>query len=69
MSFLFKQQPEENPLETIDKLADRILSSTHLEDRRAAVLSLKGLTRDFKLVSNDQREISIYTIRTLEQEE
>ena len=35
--------------ETIEKLCDRILHSTLLEDRRAAVLGLKGLSREYQL--------------------
>ncbi|KAJ3083152.1 Vesicle-mediated ER to Golgi transport protein, partial [Quaeritorhiza haematococci] len=35
--------------ETIDKLCDRVSNSTLLEDRRAAVMGLKGLVRDWKL--------------------
>jgi len=34
--------------ETIGKLADRLSQNTLLGDRRAAVLSLKGLSRDWK---------------------
>ena len=34
--------------DTIAKLSDRLQPSTLLADRRAAVLSLKGLTRDWK---------------------
>ncbi|KAJ3317466.1 Vesicle-mediated ER to Golgi transport protein [Blyttiomyces sp. JEL0837] len=57
MDFLFsgysalrgdKGQPQTGP-ETIDKLTDRVVNSTLLEDRRAAVLGLKGLARDWKL--------------------
>ena len=33
--------------ETIEKLADCLETATLLEDRRAAVLSLKGLVRDY----------------------
>lgn len=35
-------------VETIQKITDRLTQSTLLADRRAAVLSLKGLTRDWK---------------------
>lgn len=35
--------------ETIDKLCDRMVHSTLLEDRRAAVMSLKSLSRDYRL--------------------
>lgn len=38
----------QSPTDTIAKLTDRLSPSTLLADRRAAVLSLKGLTRDCK---------------------
>lgn len=37
--------------DTIDKLCDRLLNGSQLEDRRAALLGLKGLSRDWKSVS------------------
>jgi hypothetical protein len=37
--------------ETIEKLADCLETATLLEDRRAGVLSLKGLVRDWPEVS------------------
>lgn len=37
--------------ETIDKLCDRLANATLVEDRRAALLGLKGLSRDWKAVS------------------
>lgn len=40
-------QPQ-TALETIVKLSDRLTQSTLISDRRAAVLGLKGLTRDCK---------------------
>lgn len=36
--------------DTIDKLVDRIQTSPAVEDRRTAVLGLKGLSRDWKEV-------------------
>lgn len=36
--------------ETIDKLCDRLANATLVEDRRAALLGLKGLSRDWKAV-------------------
>lgn len=36
---------------TIDKLCDRLLNSQQREDRRAALLAIKGLSRDWKSVS------------------
>ncbi|KAL5512469.1 hypothetical protein ACEPAG_3122 [Sanghuangporus baumii] len=38
----------QSPLETIQRLAGRLSPSTLLADRRAAVLSLKGLSRDWR---------------------
>ena len=38
----------QSPVDTIAKLSDRLSPSTLLADRRAAVLSLKGLARDCK---------------------
>ncbi|KAI8910647.1 p115 like vesicle tethering protein [Powellomyces hirtus] len=57
MSFLFSgysalrgdKGAEQTGAETVHKLCDRVQSSTLLEDRRAAVLGLKGLARDWKL--------------------
>ncbi|OAJ44652.1 hypothetical protein BDEG_27862 [Batrachochytrium dendrobatidis JEL423] len=43
-----KGQPQ-SPQETIDKLCDRVMNSTLLEDRRAAVQVLRGLARDWQL--------------------
>lgn len=40
-------QPQ-SPTDTIARLCDRLESATLLEDRRAAVLSLKGLARQYK---------------------
>lgn len=38
----------QSPSETISRLADRLSPSTLLADRRASVLALKGLARDWK---------------------
>ncbi|KAJ1654168.1 Vesicle-mediated ER to Golgi transport protein [Dispira simplex] len=38
----------QSPTETIHRLADRAAHSTLIEDRRAAILSLKGLSREYK---------------------
>jgi len=37
--------------DTIDKLVEKIQTSAAVEDRRTAVLGLKGLSRDWKEVS------------------
>jgi hypothetical protein len=42
-------QPQSGP-ETVDKLCDRLMNSSLLEDRRASVMGLKGLSRQFQLV-------------------
>ncbi|KAN0137791.1 Uso1 / p115 like vesicle tethering protein, head region domain containing protein [Lactarius tabidus] len=39
---------EQTPADTITRISDRLSPSTLLSDRRAAVLSLKGLARDHK---------------------
>ncbi|ORY51870.1 hypothetical protein BCR33DRAFT_655702 [Rhizoclosmatium globosum] len=55
MSFLFGAlagaQPKEQPSgpETVDKLVDRAQNATLFEDRRAAVLGLKAMARDYRL--------------------
>ncbi|KAJ1826597.1 Vesicle-mediated ER to Golgi transport protein [Coemansia sp. RSA 2599] len=41
-------QQQQSASETIQRLADRVETSTLLEDKRAAVLSLKGLSREYK---------------------
>ncbi len=42
------QGAPQSPSETISRLADRLSPSTLLADRRASVLALKGLARDWK---------------------
>lgn len=42
--------------ETIDKLVDRLANGTHVEDRRAALLGLKGLSRDWRGVCDYQAD-------------
>ena len=44
-------------VETIDKLVERIQTSPAVEDRRTAVLGLKGLSRDWKEVSGILRKV------------
>ncbi|KAJ1727002.1 Vesicle-mediated ER to Golgi transport protein [Coemansia biformis] len=39
---------QQSAAETIQRLADRVATSTLLEDKRAAVLGLKGLSREYK---------------------
>lgn len=41
-------KPVPPAVETIQKITDRLTQSSLLSDRRAAVLSLKSLTRDWK---------------------
>ncbi|KAJ9117534.1 hypothetical protein QFC22_004384 [Naganishia vaughanmartiniae] len=38
----------QNPTETIDKLVERIQTSPNVDDRRTAVLGLKGCIREYK---------------------
>ena len=42
--------PQQNGPEIVDKLCDRVVNSSLLEDRRAAVLGLKGLSKQYQLV-------------------
>jgi hypothetical protein len=42
------QQQQASVEDTLNKLADRCQQSTQLADRRAAVLALRGLSRDYK---------------------
>jgi len=55
MQFLaskFRSQPVAQPTgaELVDKYCDRATHATLIEDRRAAVLGLKGLAHEYKLV-------------------
>lgn len=52
MDFFFgsDKAAQPNPIETIEKLCDRAMTSTLLEDRRVSVISLKALAKDYKLV-------------------
>ena len=38
----------QNPHDTVTRLADRLAQSTQLEDRRAALFALRGLSRDYR---------------------
>jgi intracellular protein transport protein USO1 len=47
----FLTQPKQQaPEEIIQTLCDRLKHSTNLEDRRAAVLGLRGFSRDYQEV-------------------
>jgi hypothetical protein len=46
----------QNPTDTIDKLVERIQTAELVEDRRTAVLGLKGCTREYKEVRCERRE-------------
>jgi hypothetical protein len=52
-AFLSDKGQPQSADETIDKLADCVQHATLLEDRRAGVLSLKGLARDWTEVLAD----------------
>lgn len=43
--------------DTIDKLVEKIQTSAAVEDRRTAVLGLKGLSRDWKEVSSKSHSV------------
>lgn len=42
--------PQQSGPELVDKLCDRVVHSTLLEDRRAAVMGLKNLSKSYQLV-------------------
>lgn len=46
-----KAAPTQTGEETIEKLVSQVSNCTLLPDRRAAVLGLKGMSRDWKLVN------------------
>jgi len=47
----FLSQPkQQEPEEIIQTLCNRLQHATNLEDRRAAVLGLRGFSRDYQLV-------------------
>ncbi len=52
--FFFRTEQKPDPQATISKLADRLANATFLEDRKAAVLGLKGLSRDYTLVKQSR---------------
>lgn len=58
-SALQKAGQPQSELEIIDKLCDRLLNGTQLEDRRAALLGLKGLSRDWKAVSGVTGQVGV----------
>jgi hypothetical protein len=51
----------QNASETIDKLCDRLANGTLVEDRRAALLSLKGLSRDWKGVRRTSSSLLLFS--------
>ncbi|KAJ2799183.1 Vesicle-mediated ER to Golgi transport protein, partial [Coemansia helicoidea] len=53
---------QQTPGETIQRLADRVATSTLLEDKRAAVLGLKGLSREYKQEVGDASLAALLTV-------
>ncbi|OMJ10417.1 Intracellular protein transport protein uso1, partial [Smittium culicis] len=45
---------QQTPELTIQKLTDRVSASTLIEDRRAAVLGLKGLAKEYKRIVGEE---------------
>jgi hypothetical protein len=45
-----KGAPAQTGEDTIEKLVSQVANCTLLQDRRAAVMGLKGMSRDWKLV-------------------
>lgn len=52
----------QSPHETISRLADRLSQSTQLEDRRAALFALRGLSRDYRQEVGSTALDSILTV-------
>ncbi|KAJ2652542.1 Vesicle-mediated ER to Golgi transport protein [Coemansia sp. RSA 1250] len=53
---------QQSPSETIQRLADRVETSTLLEDKRAAVLSLKGLSREYRKETGEAALPALLTV-------
>jgi intracellular protein transport protein USO1 len=52
----FLSQPkQQEPEDIVRTLCNRLQHGTNLEDRRAAVLGLRGFSRDFQEVLNDSQ--------------
>lgn len=59
--------PPQSAEGTIDKLVDRLLNGQRLEDRRAALLGLKGLSRDWKQARQTRlRQLNVFLTVTCE---
>ncbi|KAJ2119563.1 Vesicle-mediated ER to Golgi transport protein, partial [Coemansia sp. RSA 788] len=59
---------QQSPSETIQRLADRVETSTLLEDKKAAVLGLKGLSREYRKLlkeDNDDQNLLKAILETL----
>ncbi|KAJ2454301.1 Vesicle-mediated ER to Golgi transport protein [Coemansia sp. RSA 2336] len=53
---------QQSPAETIQRLADRVETATLLEDKRAAVLSLKGLSREYRKETGEAALSALLTV-------
>ena len=56
-------------IETIQKITDRLTQSALLSDRRAAVLSLKGLSRDWKQAVGEHSLLALNNVLQVDAKE
>lgn len=52
----------QSPTETIDKLVDRIQTSPSVDDRRTAVLGLKGCIREYRALVGERAMASLVAV-------
>lgn len=55
-------KPPPPAIETIQRITDRLTQSTLISDRRAAVLSLKGLSRDWKAAVGEHSLLALIAV-------
>ena len=62
-------KPTPPAIETIQKITDRLTQSALLSDRRAAVLSLKGLSRDWKQAVGEHSLLALISVLQVDAKE
>jgi hypothetical protein len=62
-------KPAPAAVETIQKITDRLTQSSLLTDRRAAVLSLKSLTRDWKEAVGEHSLLALIAVLEVDAKE
>ncbi|KAF9508661.1 hypothetical protein BS47DRAFT_1350130 [Hydnum rufescens UP504] len=62
-------KPPPPAIETIQKITDRLTQSALLSDRRAAVLSLKGLSRDWKQAVGEHSLLALISVLQVDAKE